>query len=371
MCIVLSIPVCSIRIGAAPTSPEKLPEEEIKKDVVAVQANGFMVIPHLYYKPETQVAGGLVFITYFRPSTQLPLNIRPSTIATTFTYTQNKQFIWQLFPEFYMDNEKLHIVGAMEYLNYPNLFYGIGNDTPAANKEHYTSDIFRSRVELQRDVWNRLYLGIVYQYEWSHVTKAEEGGMIAKRDVPGSRGGNYSSGAGFSVTYDTRDNNLYTTKGEHYQFTAIAFNKFFGSGYDFLKYTLDIRKYFPTYKNQALALQGYANVISGTAPFEMLSQLGGKQLMRGLFMGRYRDNDMVLLQSEYRMHLFWRFGAVVFASVGDVMHRLEYLDVKDFKVAYGSGIRFCINTAEKINARIDYGRCGDFNAFYITIGEAI
>ena len=196
MCIVLSIPVCSIRIGAAPTSPEKLPEEEIKKDVVAVQANGFMVIPHLYYKPETQVAGGLVFITYFRPSTQLPLNIRPSTIATTFTYTQNKQFIWQLFPEFYMDNEKLHIVGAMEYLNYPNLFYGIGNDTPAANKEHYTSDIFRSRVELQRDVWNRLYLGIVYQYEWSHVTKAEEGGMIAKRDVPGSRGGNYFSAAG-------------------------------------------------------------------------------------------------------------------------------------------------------------------------------
>jgi len=366
---------------AAVLPSTRIPEEELKKEIVSVEKNGFLLIPHMYYKPETQIAGGLVFITYFRSEEdlkaaegteaeekKLPLQIRPSTVATTLTYTQNKQFIWELFPDLYMDNERYHIIGGMEYLKYPDRFYGIGNDTPD-DYEMYTADIFRARADVQREVFHRVYMGLIYQYEWYDLVESEKGGLLDTKGIPGSGKGT-ASGFGLSLNHDTRNHGFTPSAGGWYQFTAVAFHRLFQTTYRFTRYTMDLRQYIPVWKSHVLALQGYMSVINGSAPFEMLSALGGKKIMRGLYEGRYRDDDMIVLQGEYRFPVWGRFGLAAFAGWGDVSPRIVQFDPREFKFAYGGGVRVAINPQEKVNLRIDLARSGDFTGVYITIGEA-
>lgn len=365
------IALLALPVGGRAADPPagSLPKEELKKDIAVVKKDDFLLIPHAYYKPETQIAGGLAFLSYFRIGSDFPLHIRPSTLATTLTYTQQKQFIWQLFPEFYLDNEKYHLVGELEYYYYPNYFYGIGNDTPEDAREGYTSTTVRFRSDLQREIANRLYMGFVYHYERTEIEDSEEDGILESEDVPGSSS-SMASGIGLSLNLDTRDNAFYPSKGGLYQFSAVSFDRMFSSRFQFIRHTLDLRKYIPLWRTHVLALQGYSNVIYGEAPFEMLSLMGGKKLMRGLFEGRYRDNAMVVAQGEYRLPLWWRFGAVAFAGVGDVARRVQDFEPEDFKFTYGGGLRFSINPQEKINARLDVGRSKDLTGFYFTIGEA-
>ncbi|HSV97719.1 MAG TPA: BamA/TamA family outer membrane protein [Spirochaetota bacterium] len=364
--VLLALPATG-RAADPPADP--LPTEELKRELAIVKKDDFLIFPHVNYKPETQIAGGLAFLSYFRIGSDFPLDIRPSTLATTLTYTQKKQFIWQLFPEFYLDNEKYHLVGELEYYYYPNYFYGVGNDTPDDAREQYTSSTVRFRSDLQREVANRLYVGFVYQYEKTTVDESEEGGVLESAGVPGSSS-SLASGIGISLNLDTRDNVFYPSKGGLYQFSAVSFDRMFSSRFQFIRHTFDLRKYVPLWRGHVLALQAYSNIIYGEAPFEMLSLMGGKKLMRGLFEGRYRDNTMVVAQGEYRMPLWWRFGAAAFAGVGDVARRVQDFEPEEFKFTYGGGLRFCINPQEKINARLDVGRSRDLTGFYFTIGEA-
>lgn len=344
-------------------------EEAAKKDLAIFNENGFLIIPHAYFTPETNLAGGFVFISYFHTATDFPLHIRPSSVATTFTYTQNKQFMWQLFPELYMDNEKYHIVGEIQYMNYPNKFYGIGRDTPKSNKENYTSDRLWVISHFQREIFPRFYSGLVYQYDWSKVKKFEDGGLIASGKIPGSEK-SVSSGMGIDFAYDDRDNTFNPMRGGFYQFSFVSFQKFFGSDYSFTRYTLDLRKSIFLGRPHTLALQAYMNITNGKTPFEMLSVLGGRKLMRGFFEGRYRDDDMIVLQAEYRMSVWSRFGLAAFIGYGDVAHTIAEFRPLDFKIAAGGGIRYSINPNEKVNLRIDYGYSRDLSAVYVTIGEA-
>ncbi len=372
---------------------KELPDDDqTKEDLALVKNSGFYFIPMAYYKPETRIAGGAVFITYFRrkgdpePETngsvkKLPIDVRASSIATTLTYTQNKQVIWQFYPELYLDKERYHVMADTQYLYYPNRFYGIGNDTPERDRENYTSEILSNRSDLQRKFAPGLYLGIVHQYQWNRLREYNEDGQLAprtylntlqynerdgwhiQRAIPGTKEGRVS-GTGVSVSYDYRDNIQSARSGGFYQLSAVRFDGVFGSDYDFTDINIELRQYLPLWRDYMIGFHYYMNTIFGKAPFEMLSILGGRRLMRGIYEGRYRDNHSMIAQ------VVWRFSLAAFASVGDVAHEMEDFDIKEFKIAYGGGLRFDINPVERIRARLDVGRSEELTAVYVTIGEA-
>lgn len=346
---------------------ETVPEE--RHDIQpATHGVDFMGFPHAYYKPETRLAGGFVFLTLFR-SEEFPEDIRPSTIATTFTYTQNKQFIWEFFPDFYLYREKFHLLGGIEYKRKPNKFYGIGNDTPKGLEEDYATDVIRVRAELQRRLISRLYLGLVYHYEWSRVTRVENGKLLESGAINGTMPG-AASGMGITMNYDTRNSALSASRGYFFQFMTVYFNEAFDSDYTFVRYTLDLRGFLPLFRKHVLAFQSYTALIDGDAPFEMLSLLGGKNLMRGIFEGRFRDNAMQVLQAEYRSPFIWRIRFVGFAGIGQVAPRVDEFKADGFKFAFGGGVRYGLRMQENVFLRLDVARSEELTALYITVGEA-
>jgi outer membrane protein assembly factor BamA len=188
--------------------------------------------------------------------------------------------------------------------------------------------------------------------------------------VPG-RDGYHISGFGGSFTYDTRNNAFSPDQGEMLQFYFNRFAHYFGSDYDYTNFVLDLRKFIMIYRHEVLAIQAYGFFNAGETPLRSLALLGGANFMRGYYQGRYRDKNLGIVQSEYRIPLFWRFGATVFGDLGNVAPNLAGINFQGIKYSYGGGIRFALNPTEKLNLRLDYGIGeGKSNGFYFQLGEA-
>ena len=283
-------------------------------------------------------------------------------------YTQKKQIIFQLIPNLYIKEDTYHLTGELSYLKFPDKFYGIGRDTPEKMEENYTSQIKKVSFYLQKKVLSRFYLGIQYKFESDNIIETEEGKELEKGEILGSKGG-LASGVGILINLDSRDNIFSTRKGSFYQLSLIAFSHFLGSEYSFKECNLDLRKFLPLFHSHVLAFQGYLNIIKGEPPFQLLSLLGGQNIMRGYYRGRYRDKNMIAFQVEYRMPLIWRLSTVGFLGLGDVSEKFDDLKI-NFKYSFGWGIRYLLNKEEGINLRLDFGYGENSSDIYITINEA-
>ena len=93
--------------------------------------------------------------------------------------------------------------------------------------------------------------------------------------------------------------------------------------------------------------------------------------MRGYYDGRYKDLDQMIFQAEYRFPIYKRFSAVAFGGTGSVAKNFADYALNDFKYSYGGGIRFAVDTKEKLNIRVDYGiGQGRNSGLYLQLGEA-
>jgi hypothetical protein len=79
---------------------------------------------------------------------------------------------------------------------------------------------------------------------------------------------------------------------------------------------------------------------------------------------------MLILQAEYRIPIFWRFGLVLFGGTGQVADELSQMDLDGLHFNIGAGIRFMLDPKEKLNLRFDVGKGTDKPGFYLTFGEA-
>jgi hypothetical protein len=75
-------------------------------------------------------------------------------------------------------------------------------------------------------------------------------------------------------------------------------------------------------------------------PFFMLPALGGGSSLRGYASWRFRDQNSLLLQAEWRIMVHRYFDLAFFYDAGKVVARTSDLDLDGLKDDYGFGIRF-------------------------------
>src|SRR3546814_651960 len=104
------------------------------------------------------------------------------------------------------------------------------------------------------------------------------------------------------------------------------------------------------------------------------SDLGNDEMMRGYYQGRYRDKNLMALQTELRYRVHPRIGLVAFASSGTVFPK--QLDLSHLKFSYGGGMRYFFDLEHETSIRLDYGigekRLGEKRqtGFYLSLGQA-
>ena len=75
-------------------------------------------------------------------------------------------------------------------------------------------------------------------------------------------------------------------------------------------------------------------------PFYLLRTLGGPDDLRGFRRFRFRDENSILLQAEYRWEIFTAVDGAIFYDAGKVASRHEDLNLEDLESDYGIGFRF-------------------------------
>lgn len=329
--------------------------------------SSYIFLPAIYYTPETEWAGGIVFQYYFYRGKKDSLS-RPSSFIPIFIYTQKKQVISELGFDIYFDKQNYHLFGQIGYQKFPNSFYGIGNNVPDES-ESYTPKKFYSYISFFKKFYPGTNMGIKLEFENTKFSSFDPDGVLKNLIITGTKNGT-ASGFGIIADYDNRDNIYYASKGSYYQFSAIFFGNLTGSDYTFSKYNFDLRKYYSLYKDHILALHTYAEFISGNAPFYKLAGFGGSTLMRGYYDGRFRDKNVLVLQTEYRKHIWYRLGLVLFGGVGQVAPKISTFQLNEFRYTAGFGFRFMIDEGEKLNLRFDYGVGNNTSGIYMQISEA-
>jgi outer membrane protein assembly factor BamA len=194
-------------------------------------------------------------------------------------------------------------------------------------------------------------------------------------ELPLGSTGSANLGFGVGLLYDNRHNVLNVRKGFFSELALLRYDQRWGSDFSFTSLLSDTRFYRPINKRDVLAAQLLGQFNVGNTPFNQLALLGGESLMRGYYLGRFRDNNQLAAQVEYRflplpLGFSKRLGAALFASSGTVFDQFRALSLRDVVWAAGGGFRFLLFPKKDIFSRVDVAFTREGPGFYIFIGEA-
>lgn len=350
----------------------------------------FDVFPAIGYSPETKLTLGALGYVYFDLKKEDPETVR-SYINFLGLYSFNNQILAETNWELFTDGNKMRILGGMEFARYPNRNYGLGNnadarvmeyelnngqatDSTSNNYKRYSIMWFNFKLGVLRELTNHLYGGIIADVEtvWNFeeladsvlITQGKTEIETLEQNTLGFR-----SGLGLNLIWDTRDYILSSSSGSFVNLRAIYYGNYLGSKYEYYNINMDARTYVNTVGRQTLALRGLVN-FRGTnnesLPLRGLSKVGGSNLVRGYFNGTYQNNNLIAVETEYRIpfwkkdklgpiyHYWTRLAMTVFASGAQVFGPNEHLKASAFNFAAGAGLRILFNEQSRTYLRIDY-----------------
>ncbi len=355
------------------------PNPAEKTDTTAREPNKFIVLPVAFYTPETSLSFGAVGVYTFRFRQEADSTF-PSQVQPAAAYTLLNQVLLYAPFRLYWQQERYLAYGELGYYRYNYLFFGVGNDQDPDFEELYGVDFPRIQVNLLRLLTplgrrrpdgrrEMLYGGLRYWYENYQMTEFDAEGQLVTGEVPGGAGGT-TSALGLIFNYDTRDKIFFPRKGSFVEGFVETYRAGLGSDFRYDRLSLDASRYLTNRFGHVLAVNLYGVLTWGDPPFNQMALLGGPRKMRGFYLGRFRENHLLLAQTEYRARVYKRFGAVAFANYGGVAPTLGDFQLDQMRFTAGAGLRFVLDVPRELNLRLDYGYGRFGSNFYVTIGEA-
>ncbi|SHN34725.1 hypothetical protein SAMN05216524_11188 [Mucilaginibacter sp. OK098] len=336
----------------------------------------FVLLPALSSAPETGVEfGGAALLSFYTDT--IGHNTRVSSLFGYSTITTKGQAKLSLNANYWTPQNKFHYTGVISYYNYPFNFYGIGNNTRLSALDHVAEKRYKLGITGEKRFGDYFYLGYVagvikYFYKYDPNLKSTINSDPEVED--GHGGANVYIGPSF--TFDTRNNNTYTTKGmiisSYYNIMhGVYANNSYAGGF----FNIEYSQFFLLARKLVLGVDIQEQSLTGSrSPFFLLPQMGSDEMMRGYYQGRYRDRNYIAGQTELRYRVDNRFGIVGFVGTGEVFH--STFSTAQLKPNYGGGVRYFFDVEKGLAIRLDYGvgqkPQGEKreSGFYIALGQS-
>ncbi|PWJ43238.1 BamA/TamA family outer membrane protein [Sediminitomix flava] len=337
-------------------------------DTTSVEKPKWIAYPTLAYSPETSwEIGAAAVVVYYanKDSTN-----RLSEASGFSFFTLESQYGAHFDHALYSDKNKWFALGKLKFQSYPLAYYGIGPNIGGDELAIANANFMLIRERLLRKLHGNWYLGLELNYErLSNVSFEWLGGGQPLDNILGQDG--YSNlGLGVGLVYDNRHNVLNVRHGFLSEIGYLFYEPFWGSTHRLSTLFIDNRAFFKTTERNVLAFQLLGQFSQGDVPFNQLSMIGGEMMMRGYYLGKYRDKNMFGLQTEHRWLPFKfskRIGAAVFAGVGSVSPDFNF---DKLLWSAGGGLRVLLFPKRDIFTRLDVGFNPDGYGIYMFIGEA-
>lgn len=339
--------------------------------------NSFLPLPLIGYSQEAGLTLGVVGIYSFYTDKE-DSNIKASQAYGVLGFSTKKQMQISFKADVWTKGNKYHYITEAKFLNQPFNFYGIGSTSPLSNEDRLNLKRFRLNGELEKEIAKKLYLGGGIEYENLSYSDKEVGGIYSTNPNIIDRDGGQFLFLKATSFFDSRDNIPYPSKGFYVKSQFSYAPNFFGApNFNGSLFTVDARNFYKIGNQLNLALNATYESISSKnpIPFYNLRQLGNDQFMRGYYVGRFRDENLLTSQAELRYRIIPRFGLVAFGGAGKVYANGDFSN-SDFKPTYGIGARVFFDLEKGLAVRFDYAfgekPIGEkrISGFYLSLGEA-
>ena len=326
--------------------------------------------PAIAYAPETSWEIGVSSLYVYSANRNLE-NRLSEVKAYTFFTLENQYGFW-LDHALYTDMNKWFFYGRARYQNFPLFYYGIGRESPSEYTALIDGSYTLFRERLLRETLPSLYFGLELDFQSLNQVSYVDTRPDFEFPEVGTMGST-NLGIGLGLLYNNIHNAMNPREGLYSEWAFMNYRTSMGSDFDFSSYIIDNRIYLPIKENTVFAAQVYGQFTRGDAPFNMLALMGGESLMRGYYLGRYRDKNLLAGQVEYRILPFSfskRWGASVFLAAGQVYGDDYGFEWDAFLPTGGAGVRYLIFPDKDIYTRIDISYTREGSGVYFFIGEA-
>ena len=271
-----------------------------------------------------------------------------------------KQDMEVSFPRFLNDRLRLDLYGV--HHNYPGLnYYGSGADSNREGRSNYRLEDTALDAALSVQIAPRLTAGATVGYLFNNIGPGTNARFISSEKIYSTEGiqdqANFTRTSVFAQ-YDTRDYAPGPRAGGNYfaQYGTFS-DRTFGRA-NFQRLDLEAQQYVPFFnKRRVIAMRAKTAMTfsdpNQAIPFYMQPTLGGQDDLRGFRPFRFRDNNLLLLNTEYRWEVFSGLDMAVFGDAGKVFARKSELNLKHLETSAGFGFRF--NARNNVFMRLDVG----------------
>src|SRR6187401_171536 len=330
------------------------------------QKSSIAVMPMINYnRTQGGIVGALVS-KYYKLNKKD--TISPSSNTGLFgMYTSEKSYAIMGFSRLYFKRDLWRVTAAVGTMDINFQFYLEDPTASTGNFYDYSTKANLLVLQVQRNIFRRIYFGPTASFIKSTTTF----------DFPGASGKDSVSKStlnniGYIITNDTRDHVQNPTRGMFLNFKNQFYRNWAGSDFEFERYLITYNQFFKLRQKdekQVLAIRATINVAAGDVPFEGQTVVGSDDI-RGYSQGKYRNDQVYTLQTEYRWNFYKRYGMVAFAGVASAVAKLSDIPDSDLLPGVGAGIRFKMLPKEKINIGIDGAVGKDDYSITFRIGEA-
>jgi outer membrane protein assembly factor BamA len=237
-------------------------------------------------------------------------------------------------------------------------FYGIGNynELPKALRDRddfyfYKSFSTGAEITFRKPIFKKttqkkldIFANATFEYRspWGN-----DSDQYIIQQQPFGVDGTRAASLGGGLIWDNRDNEFEPSKGLYGKAGVKIGNNIWGSSDDYFLFESDVRTYksFNFLRTITFANRLTFHHASGDAAYWLLPELGGEDLMRGYPENRFRDDNALLLNTEFRTWLIeWpefdiRLGGTLFMDVGRTFPTGAPFSVitDDLKYSFGFG----------------------------------
>jgi len=253
----------------------------------------------------------------------------------------------------------------VSFSSMPTYFWGIGYDSAKGNDNK--TKFLQLNTELKASFDYRMldnwFVGPALHFNY---TKATDADSYILWD--GERLSTLSYGAGFNLSYDSRDCLTAPHRGWFISVEQRFYPRFMFNKSAFSSTDITLSHYFGAWRDAIVAVNFHGLFTYGDTPWSMLAYLGGSHTMRGYYEGRYRDRNAMDMTLELRQHIWHRNSAVAWIGAGSVFPKFKELQPRKILPNFGIGYRW--EFKKNVNVRLDFGIGKGESGVVFNINEA-
>lgn len=267
-------------------------------------------------------------------------------------------------------HDRMFFSAAGLRFDYPQLaYYGPGMNSSTTNKTNFrleANDV-NFRWGVRADPRRRLSLGVTGHYITENIGPGTSGSSPSTQTIftpaqaPGINRQPYYLAGGPFLELNLLDSLTDPHKGNFSLLQYDFFSDRTFDAYSFKRLHVETRQYIPILNNKrtfvirAVGKFSYLNP-GQQVPFWLQPWLGDADALRGYDTYRFRDNNSLLFQGEYRWEVLSALDMALWADGGKVFAKPGQMSLAHLKGSAGVGFRFRTRAAEAFRVDVGFSR---------------